>query len=296
MSLNFEIAKPFSLRAHPNLSEGWLQQQIRDEPSILGLGNVVVIAVEKRQSNAGRLDLLLHDEQLGRRYEVELMLGATDASHIVRTIEYWDIERRRYPAYNHVAVLVAEDVTSRFLNVLSLLAGNIPLIAIKLTAVQVEDRVLLHFVKVLDQTELREDDAYEGGLIEGTADVDRSTWEGRVGPKMLSLCDAVLEMAVACTGTSLELKYKKAYIAISRPGGFFNLVILFPKLNLVAVEFPIDEPEVWIGKLADDGIDVRARRGNRIIINLGPKDLELHAQSVRSVLQHALAQASEDAD
>ena len=27
-------------------------------------------------------------------------------SHIIRTIEYWDIERRRYPAYEHVAVLV----------------------------------------------------------------------------------------------------------------------------------------------------------------------------------------------
>jgi hypothetical protein len=33
------------------------------------------------------------------------MLGATDESHIIRCIEYWDIERRRYPAYEHCAVL-----------------------------------------------------------------------------------------------------------------------------------------------------------------------------------------------
>ena len=30
--------------------------------------------------------------------------------------EYWDIERRRYPQYDHCAVLIAEDITSRFLN------------------------------------------------------------------------------------------------------------------------------------------------------------------------------------
>ena len=31
-------------------------------------------------------------------------------------IEYWDIERRRYPQYEHSAVLIAEDVTTRFLH------------------------------------------------------------------------------------------------------------------------------------------------------------------------------------
>src|SRR5690606_32610537 len=111
--------------------------------SILGLGEVELVGTEKSLPRAGRLDLLLHDEQLNRRYEVELMLGATDPSHIVRCIEYWDVERRRYPAYDHVAVLVAEDITSRFLNVMALLAGSIPLIALKLSALRVDDKVVL---------------------------------------------------------------------------------------------------------------------------------------------------------
>jgi hypothetical protein len=34
------------------------------------------------------LDLLLADQDLTTRYEVEIQLGATDASHIIRTIEY----------------------------------------------------------------------------------------------------------------------------------------------------------------------------------------------------------------
>lgn len=131
MPPEFTLHKRIVLKGHPDFTENWIQQRIIDDPHILGLGDVVLIESEKRQPRAGRLDLLLYDEQLNRRYEVELMLGPTDPSHIIRTIEYWDIERRRYPAYDHVAVLVAEDITSRFLNVMSLLAGSIPLIAIQ---------------------------------------------------------------------------------------------------------------------------------------------------------------------
>ena len=50
------------------------------------------------------------------------------------TIEYWDLERKRYPQYEHTAVIVAEDITSRFLNVIQLFNGAIPLIALKMTA------------------------------------------------------------------------------------------------------------------------------------------------------------------
>ena len=47
------------------------------------------------------------------RYEIEIQLGATDPSHIVRTIEYWDMEKKRYPQYDHCAVIIAEEITGR---------------------------------------------------------------------------------------------------------------------------------------------------------------------------------------
>ena len=53
-----------------------------------------------------------------------------------RTIEYWDIERKRYPQYEHSAVIVAEDITARFLNVISLFNGQIPLMALQMSAFQ----------------------------------------------------------------------------------------------------------------------------------------------------------------
>lgn len=108
------------------LTERWVEEIITKQPSIIGLGDLKLRQTQKTQRGAGRLDLLLEDWENDRRYEVELQLGATDPSHIIRTIEYWDIERKRYPQYDHCAVLVAEDITSRFLNVISLFNGTIP--------------------------------------------------------------------------------------------------------------------------------------------------------------------------
>src|SRR5688572_569045 len=99
MALAYVKAQPIALRGHPDFNEAWLQKTIADDPAILGLGEVEVVARERRQDKAGRLDMLLYDRRENTRYEVELMLGATDESHIIRCLEYWDIERRRFPAY-----------------------------------------------------------------------------------------------------------------------------------------------------------------------------------------------------
>jgi hypothetical protein len=116
-----KFVKPdrLSLKEHPELNERWVQDRIAEDPSLLGLGDLVLKDKERRQPHAGRLDLVFQDAEEDRRYEVEIQLGRTDESHIIRTIEYWDIERRRYPQYEHCAVIVAEDITSRFLNVIS---------------------------------------------------------------------------------------------------------------------------------------------------------------------------------
>src|SRR5688572_21778504 len=129
-----------SIKRSNQLSERWVQDQISEDPSILGLGDLVVKDKERIQAGAGRLDLLLQDPDTLKRYEVEIQLGATDETHIVRTVEYWDIERKRYPQYEHAAVIVAEEITSRFLNVIQLFNGSIPLIALKMTAYKVGEQ------------------------------------------------------------------------------------------------------------------------------------------------------------
>jgi len=99
MGSEFLKAERIPLKGDTERSERWVQDIIEKDPSILGIGDLVLRASEKKQPRAGRLDLLLQDPDTKQRYEVELQLGPTDETHIIRTIEYWDIERKRYPQY-----------------------------------------------------------------------------------------------------------------------------------------------------------------------------------------------------
>ena len=220
-----------SLQHHSELNERWVQDRIAEDPSILGLGDVVLKDKERVQPRAGRLDLLLQDVDGNRRYEVEVQLGSCDESHIIRTIEYWDIERKRYPQYEHTAVIVAEDITSRFLNVVSLFNGMIPLIAIQMSALSVDGRVGLIFTTVLDQLRL--------GLVDEDEEVqevtDRDYWENHGSKKTVAMVDELLEMAKEYD-PDLELKYNKFYIGLAKGGQPDNFVVFRPKKGFVRLE------------------------------------------------------------
>ena len=157
--------KTINLKNHPELNEKWLQEEIAADPGMLKLGDVILKDKERIQAGKGRLDLLLQDADGRGRYEVEIQLGRTDESHIIRTIEYWDIEKRKYPQFDHTAVIIAEDITSRFLNVISLFNGFIPLMALQVTAIEAPGGVGLHFTKILDGVQIRPLNGNEDGDI-----------------------------------------------------------------------------------------------------------------------------------
>ena len=87
---NINLIQPekVSLKDLPILTENWLQDTIASNPEIIGLGYLILKDKERKQLRAGRLDLLLQDPEINKRYEVEIQLGKTDESHIIRTIEY----------------------------------------------------------------------------------------------------------------------------------------------------------------------------------------------------------------
>ena len=210
MNNNYLRSEPINLKSHPTFNERWLQDLIENDPSILGLGDLFLRDKERRQPRAGRLDLLLEDTETQRRYEVEIQLGATDESHIIRTIEYWDIEKKRYPQYDHCAVIVAEDITSRFLNVISLFNGTLPLIALQMQALKVGENMTVVFTKVMDELErglADDDEAAEA------APTDRSYWEKRATTETVALADQMLNV-LRELDPSLNLKYNKFYIGL----------------------------------------------------------------------------------
>jgi hypothetical protein len=232
------------------------------------------------------------DDESTLRYEVEIMLGPTDPSHIIRTIEYWDIERRHYPAYDHIAVLVAEQVTARFLNVIALFAGSIPIIAIQLNALRVSNQIVLDFVKVLDQRQLREDDTGEaGGAAE--PDADRSTWEARVGTAMMRVCDRIAQIANEIADPKLELKYKKGRVALSVPGSFFNVLAFSPKKTFILIRFLVTDPETWVKRLTEAGVEAELKDGTRVLVRLRNSDFEQHQDPLRELIHQAIKEKAE---
>ena len=188
--MKYQALSKISIKSHPDLTERWVQERIAENPQMLGLGDVVLKDKERIQPRAGRLDLLLQDAEANHRYEVEIQLGKTDESHIIRTIEYWDIERKRYPQYEHTAVIVAEEITARFLNVISLFNGTIPLMAIQMSAVELGDTVSLLFTTVLDEARF--------GLVDEDEEVqeftDRAYWEARGSKATVAMADEVLKL------------------------------------------------------------------------------------------------------
>ena len=96
MPLELKKVLPVELRS-VGLDEKWLQDRIRDDPSLLGLGELEVAGREHRQPVGGRIDFLMRDAEAETYYEVEVMVGTLDESHIIRAIEYWDVEGQRRP-------------------------------------------------------------------------------------------------------------------------------------------------------------------------------------------------------
>ena len=83
-------------------------------------------------------------------YEVGVMLGETDETHIIRTIEFWDNEKRKLPQRQHFAVLVSEHINRRFFNVIHLLNHSISIIAVQVSMLTAHEKKSLSFIKVLD--------------------------------------------------------------------------------------------------------------------------------------------------
>lgn len=277
--LEYVEAKKISLQNDPELNEAWLRDRILDDPKILGLGDLEIKDIERSQTNAGRLDLLLQDSELGKRYEVELMLGAVNESHIIRCIEYWDIERKRYPQYDHTAVLVAEDITTRFLNVISLFNNSIPMIAIQLNALNLEDKIILSFTKVLDEVIPGEDD--EGG--DGEV-VDREYWEKKGSKKTLVIADNCLSV-INQFNPSLSLKYNKYYIGLADQSRPRNFIIFRAKKNFLRVETKISDQQPWVEKLEEADLVILPghKKRSRIVFRLEKENVEKHQELLKEL-------------
>jgi len=267
-------------------NEKWLQARIEDDPSILGLGELEFRDTEKILIGGGRLDTILYDPEYQKRYEVEIQLGKTDESHIIRTIEYWDLERKRNPQYEHCAVIVAEDITSRFLNVISLFNGFIPLIAIQVKAVKVGDTISLFFTKILDEAKF--DLLEEDSLSEPT---DKAYWEKRATKETLKLTEKFLKNLSDST-SEYNLKYNKHYIGLEKNNIANNFISFIPRKNLVILNIKLEKTDEIDELIENSDLDTLAydKQWKQYRLRLKENDLN----SSMEIIQKLVMQAKSD--
>ena len=228
--------------------------------------------------------MLLQDPDTDRRYEVEIQLGATDESHIIRTIEYWDIERKRYPQYEHCAVLVAENVTSRFLNVVSLFNGTIPIVAIQFQALKIGEYISLVFTTVMDEL--------TRGLVdedeESQPPADRSYWEQRGSKATVSLADQLLE-TIREFASGVEPKYNKYYIGLSENGRVNNFIALIPQKNRLRLRIFLERSQETDEQLEQQtDLDFSYNRHRRAYdIDLNKDDIVNRSKTLKELMHMA---------
>ena len=291
--LTYQKPERISLKEHADFDERWVQERIAEDPTILGLGDVVMKDRERSQPKGGRLDLLLQDVETNHRYEVELQLGPTDETHIIRTLEYWDLEKKRYPQYEHSAVLIAEDITSRFLSIIELFNGALPLIAIQLNAVRIGETISLVFTTVLDERTL--------GLVDEDEEVaevtDRAYWENRATKETVQLADRLLEM-IHTFEPKANLKYNKFYIGLTVGNRSNNFVDFIPQKAAIRLELKMPRSDETDQLIKDSGIDTLGyeRNWGTYRLRLVPSDLEKHGPFLIELMKKARYKGSPNVD
>lgn len=177
---------------------------------------------------------------------------------------------------------MAEEITSRFLNVISLFNGHIPLVAIQMNAVRVGDAVSLIFATVLDQVRL--------GLVDEDEEVsevtDRHYWTTRASDQTVSLVDRLLEM-IHELDEGFVLNYNKFYIGLAKDGQTDNFTIFRPKKGWTWLEPRLDRSENL--ELEEAGLDVMGyqTKGGRYRIRLTPQDVEKQTERLQALLKMA---------
>ena len=196
-------------------------------------------------------------------------------------------ERTRFPQYEHVAVIVAEDITSRFLNVISLFNKAIPLVAIQINALSVGEHMTLSATTVLNLMRLATDEEDEPGRA-----ADRTYWEGRGSQTSLKVMDQLLTLIREVTGDDrLELKYNRPYVGLARGGIADNFILFYPrKSGNVLTGFRVPRSEEMSARMEEAGLDLAMgyeARPDRYYVRLTESELVKNHDLLVELIQRA---------
>lgn len=279
------------LKAHRGYSEDWLERQITKNPAMLGLtdGKLEVVRTQLRQDKERRLDLLLKAPDEGTYYSVELMLGELNASHLVRTVDYWlrNKDAIADKDWEHVPVVVAERISETgWRRVARWLADVSPLIAIELRAISVDSRLAVQCFTVFDGRDHQEELDIQVPQVELGPDY----WVKKASEKTVAVAQDVGSI-LPKIDSKLRLSYKQEFIGVMAQNRPANFVTFNPKKSFVRARVTVTESETWAKRLKKAGVDVfRVKSGKSVHFRLRDKP----SGSQRKVLKEMFQAAFEE--
>jgi hypothetical protein len=110
---------------------------------------------------------------------------------------------------------------------------------------------------------------------------------------MMKVCDRITQIANEIADPKLELKYKKGRVALSVPGSFFNVLAFSPKKNFIRIRFRVPDPETWVKRLSEAGVETELKDGSLVLVRLRNNDLEQHEQPLRELIHQAIKEKVE---
>jgi hypothetical protein len=161
--------------------------------------------------------------------------------------------------------------------------GNIPLIALKMTAYKIGDDYALTFVKVLDELAF--------GLVdddEVTEPTNRDFWEKRGSKKTLQLTDSLLEV-VKEIEPNASLNYNRHYIGLKVEGSVMNFVTFLPRRAHVIMAFKLPQTQEVEEEIAEAAVDSMPYDGTwkQYRLRIGDKLEESECSLIRSLAKRA---------
>jgi hypothetical protein len=181
-------------------------------------------------------------------------------------------------------VLIAEDITSRFLNVVALLAGTVPLVAIQINALVIGDKVVLDFVRVLDQRLLRRDDVADS-KIQLT---DRAYWVEKSAVPIMQIVDEMLTIINEKADPKQQLNFNKYYIGLTDGIRSRNFIYFRPRKKFVRVTVPGGWSEERSARFEEAGVDAE-QNDDKLVFNLSTTDLTKHRDLIASIIHEIVA-------
>jgi hypothetical protein len=120
-------------------------QRLVEDPTILGLGD---LDLKCTSSHSGHAGLLLKNRAESILYVVELQSGPTDDRHVIRVVERWAAVRQRHGRSRSFAVLVAEQIAPRYLNILQVIGIAVPVLLLEMRMSEAAGTTTLRFAPV----------------------------------------------------------------------------------------------------------------------------------------------------